>query len=93
MKRKVLQQNQLGAKKMASDRKRCISRNEKIVRKLGRYGMWQVTGIDRASQKSSKIQEYTVVQRFIKDDSYYLCAKWQETIVARRNMGSDREIL
>ena len=48
--------------------------------------MWQVTGIDRSSQKSGKIQEYTVVQRFIKDDGYYQSGKWQETIVARRNI-------
>ena len=48
--------------------------------------MWQVTGIDRSSQISGKIQEYTVVQRFIKDDGYYQSGKWQETIVARRNI-------
>ena len=53
---------------------------------LQRYGMWQVTRIDRSSQISCKIQEYTVVQRFIKDDRYYQSGKWQETIVARRNI-------
>ena len=53
---------------------------------LQRYGMWQVTGIDRSSQISGKIQEYTVVQRFIKDDGYYQSGMWQEAIVARRNI-------
>ena len=54
--------------------------------------MWQLTGMDRASQENGKTQEYTVVHRFIKDKGYSQRSKLQETKEARINMRSEREI-